>query len=180
MSSILNEYGKDFLGKLVTLPQEKKFTLGLIYINRQSDLFILFDKMYRTNLHDVFCNYIQYGVDVITAKRSISIDMNEVYSAIPDADDYSETECAYVQNALLSIYYLFEFYITKKNDLFQQSLDMVLENVDVLSYSVNKSYDENNVFSHEVEILNDIFSKVENFSGKISDLIQGEDKLSPF
>ncbi|ECA6122962.1 hypothetical protein EM825_23610 [Salmonella enterica subsp. enterica serovar Redlands] len=179
MSSILNEYGKDFLDRLVALPQDKKFILGLIYINRQSDLFILFDDIYSTNLHDVFCSYIKHGVDAIAAKRSISVDINEIYAAVPDADDYSETECSYVQNALLSIYYLFDFYITKKNDLFQQSLDMVLENVDVLSYSVNKSYDENNIFSHEIEILNNIFSKVEFFSGNIYDLIQSEGKLSP-
>ncbi|KNC90578.1 hypothetical protein [Trabulsiella odontotermitis] len=179
MSSILNEYGKDFLERLIALPQDKKFTLGLIYVNRQSELFIFFDNIYSTNLHDVFCRYIRNGVDAIVAKGSVSIDINEIYAAIPDADDYSEIECTYVQNALLSIYYLFDYYITKENDLLQQSLDMVLENVDVLSYSVNKSYDEHNVFSHEVKILNNIISKVEFFSGNISDLIESEEKLSP-
>ncbi|EOF5965544.1 hypothetical protein ACK1FJ_004674 [Salmonella enterica] len=179
MSSILNEYGKGFLEKLVTLSPDKKLTLGLTYINRQSELFVLFDDIYKTDFHDVFCKYIQLGIDVITANESITIDTNEIYAVIPDADDYSGIECSYVQNALLSIYYLFDFYLTKKNDLFQQALDIVLENVDVISYGKDKSYDEEKIFSHEIEILDGIYSRVTNFSGYLSDLIQGEDKLSP-
>ncbi|EDS4738635.1 hypothetical protein B0C58_004685, partial [Salmonella enterica subsp. enterica serovar Oranienburg] len=74
MSSILNEYGKGFLEKLVTLSPDKKLTLGLTYINRQSELFVLFDDIYKTDFHDVFCKYIQLGIDVITANESITID----------------------------------------------------------------------------------------------------------
>ncbi|EGJ7441757.1 hypothetical protein EOQ02_20455, partial [Escherichia coli] len=95
------------------------------------------------------------------------------------ADDYSEKECSYVQNALLSLYYLFEFYITKEIDFFQQSLDMVLENVDVISYGKDKVYDERKVFSHEVQVLTDISDKVNLYWGNLHDLVWNEDELSP-
>ncbi|HAO0324968.1 TPA: hypothetical protein IGZ64_004904, partial [Escherichia coli] len=94
-------------------------------------------------------------------------------------DDYSEKECSYVQNALLSLYYLFEFYITKEIDFFQQSLDMVLENVDVISYGKDKVYDERKVFSHEVQVLTDISDKVNLYWGNLHDLVWNEDELSP-
>ncbi|HDC1006037.1 TPA: hypothetical protein RPR66_004902, partial [Escherichia coli] len=88
-------------------------------------------------------------------------------------------ECSYVQNALLSLYYLFEFYITKEIDFFQQSLDMVLENVDVISYGKDKVYDERKVFSHEVQVLTDISDKVNLYWGNLHDLVWNEDELSP-
>ncbi|HDH7509193.1 TPA: hypothetical protein PJG67_004754, partial [Escherichia coli] len=115
----------------------------------------------------------------IVEGKSIIIDTNEIYSIIPDADDYSEKECSYVQNALLSLYYLFEFYITKEIDFFQQSLDMVLENVDVISYGKDKVYDERKVFSHEVQVLTDISDKVNLYWGNLHDLVWNEDELSP-
>ncbi len=58
MVSILNEYGEDFLKKVVDFSPEKKLMLGLIYINRQKNLVLLFDKIYHTKLHDFFCDYI--------------------------------------------------------------------------------------------------------------------------
>ena len=179
MVSILNEYGEDFLKKVVDFSPEKKLMLGLIYINSQKYLVLLFDKIYHTKLHDFFCDYIQYGIDIIVEGKSIIIDTNEIYSIIPDADDYSEKECSYVQNALLSLYYLFEFYITKEIDFFQQSLDMVLENVDVISYGKDKVYDERKVFSHEVQVLTDISDKVNLYWGNLHDLVWNEDELSP-
>lgn len=179
MYSILNEYGKSFLEKLATLTQDKKFIFGLIYISRQSDLVNLFDNRYHTDLNNVFCRYVQYGIDMIAKNKPIPIDINEIYAAIPDSDDYSEVECSYAQNALISIYYLFDFYMTNKNDLFLKSLDMALENVDVISYSANKSYNEEKVFSYEIDVMNNIIYKIENSSDNLYNLMVCENKLSP-
>lgn len=41
MVSILNEYGEDFLKKVVDFSPEKKLMLGLIYINRQKNLSLI-------------------------------------------------------------------------------------------------------------------------------------------
>ncbi|MCU1790488.1 hypothetical protein CUU54_16755 [Pectobacterium polaris] len=179
MSSILKKHGSDFLEKIVNLPLENKFILGLTYINRQSDLLILFDDRYDAGLHDAFCKYIQHGINSLIEKKPLAIDINEICKLIPHADDYSEIECTYVQNALLSLYYLFNFYLSQENNSFIKSLDMALENVDIIFYSENEPYDEESIFSHEINILHAIFSKIVNAPEGLSDLIHNEDKLSP-
>lgn len=181
MSSILSEYGGLFLKKFLKFSIADKSAVGLIYINRQTELVSLFDERYGTKMHEIFCNKIQECIKILEKKPSGSTDINKdadlLYSIIPDADDYSGIECSYVQNAFLSLYYLFGYIIKNDDCTLQQSLDMALENIDVINYARNPNYDEESVFSNEVQILNTLLEKVEEKATSIFDMLHKESKI---
>ena len=177
MSSILTEFGSSFLEKLAELSPNDKLAIGLAYINRQSELVSLFDKKYGTKMNEAFCREIQKGAKILEGEPNEPIDIDLLYSIIPDADDYSGIECSYVQNSFLSIYYLFKFFIKNDDHTLQQALDMALENIDVINYSKNSCYDEESVFLNEVKILNRILEEVKKHTTCISDILDKEAKI---
>lgn len=178
MSSILSEYGGLFLERFSELPMNDKLAIGLIYINRQSELVHLFDEKYGTKMYDAFCKEIQKGADILDKKPSEPIDTDLLYSIIPDADDYSGIECSYAQNALLSIYYLFKYFTKNDDHTLQQALDMALENIDVINYAKNPCYDEESAFLNEIKILNRITEEVKTNILCVSNILHKEAKIT--
>lgn len=173
---MLKKYGETVLSRLRLLSNRNKFVLGLVYINRQSDLVRLFDRRYGTDLYALFCAYIREGLAAWTQEKALCIDIEAILSATPDADDYSAIECTYVQNALISLYYLFDFY-SKGDDTIEMALNMVLENIDIIAYSVDKQYDEEKVFASEEAVMNSIMDKIEHNTDTVHHWIENEDKL---
>ncbi|MDU8357690.1 hypothetical protein [Pseudomonas syringae group sp. J309-1] len=121
------------------------------YTLRSQRLVEMFDRRYNQRLADIFCR----GLSAYVAGRASDIsDLHtEIEAHIPDTDEFSEQEASYAQNAFIALLYLMEATATGDAALLQRSVDMTLQNVDLLYYERDPDYLQMELTAAEQHVL---------------------------
>ncbi|MBC3948515.1 hypothetical protein [Pseudomonas folii] len=125
------------LGYQALSAQQQRLVIAS-YTLRSLRLVEMFDRLYNQCLADLFCR----GLSAYVAGRASECsDLHaEIEAHIPDTDDFGEQEASYAQNAFIALFYLIEAAVTDDAALLQRSINMTLENVDLLYYERDPDY----------------------------------------
>ena len=108
------------------------------YTLRSLSLLELFDRRYDQRLAGLFCRGL--SVYVAGSLHEYSTLHAEIEAHIPDTDVFGEQEAAYAQNAFIALFYLMEATPDDDPASLERSIDMTLQNVDLLYYERNPDY----------------------------------------
>ncbi|MCQ2996586.1 hypothetical protein QCD79_04695 [Pseudomonas quasicaspiana] len=127
------------------------------YTLRSLRLVEMFDRRYNQCLADLFC----HGLSVYIAGRaSESSDLHaNIEAHIPDTDEFSEQEASYAQNAFIALFYLIGATATGDAALLQRSINMTLENVDLLYYERDPDYLQMELTAAEQHVLDNLLEQ---------------------
>lgn len=127
------------------------------YTLRSLRLVEMFDRHYNQCLAGLFCR----GLKAYAAGRASGIsDLHaEIEAHIPDTDEFSEQEGTYAQNALIALHYLMEAAATGDAALFQLSIDMTLQNVDLQYYERDPDYWQMDLVVAERHVLDNLLEQ---------------------
>ncbi|MCQ3002943.1 hypothetical protein NLO98_24660 [Pseudomonas syringae] len=127
------------------------------YTLRSQRLVEMFDRRYNQRLADIFCR----GLSAYVAGRASDIsDLHtEIEAHIPDTDEFSEQEASYAQNAFIALFYLIEATVTGDAALLQRSINMTLENVDLLYYERDPDYLQMELTAAEQHVLDNLLEQ---------------------
>ncbi|MNN23069.1 hypothetical protein D3C81_1364530 [compost metagenome] len=96
----------------------------------------------------------------------------EVVNRIPDTDEFSEQVGGYAQNIMIALDYLLLYMLSGDVSDMQRSVDMTLQNIDLVCYEVDEAYDERKVVEQEVLVVLNIINSIEDISvGLYSDIV---------
>jgi hypothetical protein len=125
------------LGYQALSAQQQRLVIAS-YTLRSLRLVEMFDRRYNQCLADLFCR----GLSAYVAGRASECsDLHaEIEAHIPDTDEFSEQEASYAQNAFIAVFYLIEAAVTDDAALLQRSINMTLQNVDLLYYERDPDY----------------------------------------
>ncbi len=127
------------------------------YTLRSQRLVEMFDRCYNQRLADIFCR----GLSAYVAGRASDIsDLHtEIEAHIPDTDEFSEQEASYAQNAFIALLYLMEAAVTGDDALLERSIDMTLQNVDLLYYERDPDYQQTELLAAERHVLDNLLEQ---------------------
>jgi len=132
------------------LAREDQITVGAAYLYRQRRLLEQFDAVYGEKLSGIYFE----GLLACVERNNLSIDLEgRIESSIPDTDEFAEQEGAYAQNILIALNYLLAFARDGGHDFFERSISMAMENIDLISYEADNSYDEAMVIQRERSVV---------------------------
>jgi hypothetical protein len=174
MLDTIAKYNNAIVQNILELSYEKKCIFALSYAVRQKNLVLQFDEIYGEQLLELFDYNIKIGISYINRG---DINLNNILdiiarlkTIIPDTEEYSKVEGSYVQNAIISLIYLFDFFTTKNITSFSYSIEKVLESIDIVNYDKNKDYDHQIVMEHEIKILSTLLCILDDSSN--NDIIE--------
>lgn len=120
----------------LSVPQQRLVIAS--YTLRSLRLVEMFDRRYNQCLADLFCRGLSAYV---AGQDSETSDLHaEIEAHVPDTDEFSEQEASYAQNAFIALLYLLEAAVTGDAALLKRSIDMTLQNVDLLYYERDPDY----------------------------------------
>lgn len=127
------------------------------YTLRSLRLVEMFDRHYNQCLAGLFC----HGLSAYVAGRvSESSDLHaEIEAHIPDTDEFGEQEASYAQNAFIALLYLMEATASGDAALLQRSIDMTLQNVDLLYYERDPDYQQMDLVVAEQHVLDNLLEQ---------------------
>ncbi|MNJ56538.1 hypothetical protein D3C77_520900 [compost metagenome] len=133
-------------GAFSALQREDQTIIGAAYLYRQKKLVEQFDVCYGEELTKIF----EEGLLACVEKIGAAIDLeNRIEASIPDTDEFSEQEGAYAQNLFIALTYLLRFSVDGQPEFFERSISMAAENIDLISYEADSSYDDAAVENRE-------------------------------
>ncbi|WP_139341015.1 hypothetical protein [Pseudomonas sp. KK4] len=156
------QYGLIFESAVVAnnialLNGEDKVLLGGAYLYRQKRLIEDFDKLYGEKLSSLF----KAGILACLEGRVKALaHLKEVEDNIPDTEEFGEQEGAYAQNLLIALLYLIKFSTGEQFEDFERSVSLAIDNIDLVNYEKDESYDEEAVTQEEIAILIDMIDKL--------------------
>jgi len=152
------------------LDGKQKVLVLSAYIYRQARLIKDFDRYYG---EDLFGLLVRGLTSVILGENNTIKNVEqEVLNNIPDTDEFSEQEGAYAQNIMIALDYLLLYMLSGDVSDMQRSVDMCLQNIDLLCYEVDEAYDENKVVEQEASVVFNIINSIGDVSvGLYSDIV---------
>lgn len=127
------------------------------YTLRSLRLVEMFDRCYDQCLAGLFCR----SLTAYAADRASEIsDLHaEIEAHIPDTDEFGEQEASYAQNAFIALLYLMKAAVTGDANLLQRSIEMTLENVDLLYYERDPDYLQMELVVAERHVLDNLLEQ---------------------
>lgn len=152
------------------LDGKQKVLLLSAYIYRQARLIKDFDHYYG---EDLFGLLVRGLTSVIFGESdAIKHVEQEVVNRIPDTDEFSEQVGAYAQNIMIALDYLLLYMLSGDVSNMQRSVDMALQNIDLVCYEMDEAYDEKKVVEQEVLVVFNIINSIKNISVELySDIV---------
>ncbi|POA19972.1 hypothetical protein C1886_10785 [Pseudomonas sp. FW300-N1A1] len=151
------------------LDGKQKVLVLAAYIYRQIRLIKDFDRCYGERLSDLLVKALTSAV--LDGKDVIRHVKDEVLGSIPDTDEFAEQEGAYAQNIMIALDYFLLYMLGGDISDMQRSVDMALQNIDLLYYEMDEGYDEKKVVEQEVLVVLSIIKMVSKIpQGLYSDI----------
>lgn len=143
--------------KIASLNGKDKVLLGAAYLYRQQRLIEDFDKVYGEHLSSLF----EAGIGACLEGRVKALaHLKEVEDNIPDTEEFGEQEGACAQNLLIALLYLLKFSASEQFEDFEKSASLAIDNIDLVNYEKDESYDEEVVTQEEVAVLIDMMDEL--------------------
>ncbi|MBP1127144.1 MULTISPECIES: hypothetical protein [Pseudomonas] len=136
--------------KFENLNSQQKILVIAAYLYRQFRLIKAFDQVYSEKLSELFISALGAAVD--NASGLIKRTQEEVEANIPDTDEFSEQEGSFAQNLMISLNYFLLFVMHLDYSDLDRCVNMFLQNIDLLNYEADESYDEGQIILAEIEV----------------------------
>lgn len=131
------------------------------YTFRSVRLVRMFDRRYQQSLSGFFGHglSVYVGSDASEASEASKL-QSTIEAHIPDTDEFSEQEASYAQNAFIALLYLMQAAVTDDTALLQRSIEMTLQNVDLLYYEHDPDYLQTALVVAEQHVLDNVLERV--------------------